>query len=73
MGFWGSRGFHVGGVGRDAWNTSSTSTVASRTVSWVESESGEPVEENDVKGKLEKDYLAHVGVRLIGERLSTSP
>ena len=39
-------------------------------VGWVESKSGEPVDEKDVKGKFEKDILAHAGVRLIGKPLT---
>ena len=38
-------------------------------VGWVESKSGEPVDEKDVKGKFEKDILTHAGVRLIGKYL----
>jgi 3-oxoacyl-ACP reductase-like protein len=38
-------------------------------VGWVESKSGEPVDEKDVKSKFEKDILAHAGVRLIGKKL----
>ena len=41
-------------------------------VGWVESKSGEPVDEKDVKSKFEKDILAHAGVRLIGKKLTTS-
>lgn len=41
-------------------------------VGWVESKSGEPVDEKDVKGKFEKDILAHAGVRLIGMELIDS-
>ena len=38
-------------------------------VGWVESKSGEPVDEKDVKSKFEKDILAHAGVRLIGKKI----
>lgn len=38
-------------------------------VGWVESKSGEPVDEKDVKGKFEKDILTHAGVRLIEPEL----
>ncbi|KAF9648674.1 fatty acid synthase [Thelephora ganbajun] len=38
-------------------------------VGWVESKSGEPVDEKDVKSKFEKDILAHAGVRLIEPEL----
>lgn len=38
-------------------------------VGWVDSKSGEPVDDKDVRGKYEKDILAHAGVRLIGELL----
>ena len=38
-------------------------------VGWVESKSGEPVGEKDVKGKSKKDVLAHAGVRLIGKEI----
>lgn len=38
-------------------------------VGWVDSKNGEPVDDKDVKGKYEKDILAHAGVRLIGERM----
>ena len=41
-------------------------------VGWVESKSGEPVDEKDVKSKFEKDILAHAGVRLIGKKLIAS-
>jgi fatty acid synthase subunit alpha, fungi type len=36
-------------------------------VGWVDSKSGEPIDDKDVKGRYEKDVLAHAGVRLIGE------
>ena len=36
-------------------------------VGWVESKSGEAVDQKDMKGKFEKDILAHAGVRLIGK------
>jgi fatty acid synthase subunit beta len=35
-------------------------------VGWVDAKSGEPVDDKDVKGRYEKDILAHAGVRLIG-------
>ena len=35
-------------------------------VDWVDSKSGEPVDDKDVKGRYEKEILAHAGVRLIG-------
>ena len=35
-------------------------------VGWVDSKSGEPVDDKDVRSKYEKDILAHAGVRLIG-------
>jgi fatty acid synthase subunit beta len=35
-------------------------------VGWVDSKTNEPVEDKDVKGKYEKEILAHAGVRLIG-------
>lgn len=36
-------------------------------VGWVDSKSGEPVDDKDVRGRYEKDVLAHAGVRLIGK------
>lgn len=36
-------------------------------VGWVDSKSGEPVDDKDVRSKYEKDILAHAGVRLIGK------
>jgi fatty acid synthase subunit beta len=36
-------------------------------VGWVDSKSGEPVDDKDVKGRYEKDILVHAGIRLIGE------
>ena len=36
-------------------------------VGWVDTKSGEPVEDKDVKSRYEKDILTHAGVRLIGE------
>ena len=42
-------------------------------IGWVESKSGEPVEEKDVKRKCEKVILAQAGVRLIGEWLTNFP
>ncbi|TFK75163.1 fatty acid synthase [Pluteus cervinus] len=38
-------------------------------VGWVDSKSGEPVDDKDVKGKYERDVLAHAGVRLIEPEL----
>ncbi|KAI5122922.1 hypothetical protein M0805_007600 [Coniferiporia weirii] len=38
-------------------------------VGWVNSKSGEPVDDKDVRGKYEKDILAHAGVRLIEPEL----
>ncbi|KAK7463431.1 fatty acid synthase alpha subunit Lsd1 [Stygiomarasmius scandens] len=38
-------------------------------VGWVDSKSGEPVDDKDVKGRYEKDILAHAGVRLIEPEL----
>jgi fatty acid synthase subunit alpha, fungi type len=35
-------------------------------VGWVDSKSGEPVDDKDVRGRYERDILAHAGVRLIG-------
>jgi fatty acid synthase subunit alpha len=35
-------------------------------VGWVDSKTGEPVDDKDVRGRYEKDILAHAGVRLIG-------
>lgn len=36
-------------------------------VGWVDSKSGEPVDDKDVRGHYEKSILTHAGVRLIGE------
>jgi fatty acid synthase subunit alpha, fungi type len=36
-------------------------------VGWVDSKSGEPVSDGEVKKRYEKDILAHSGIRLIGE------
>lgn len=36
-------------------------------VEWLDSKSGEPVDDKDVRGRYEKDILSHAGVRLIGE------
>lgn len=36
-------------------------------VGWVESRTGEPVEDKDIKAKFESEILAHAGIRLIGE------
>jgi fatty acid synthase subunit alpha, fungi type len=36
-------------------------------VGWVDSKSGEPLDEKDVKSKFEKEVLSHGGIRLIGE------
>jgi fatty acid synthase subunit alpha len=38
-------------------------------VGWVDSKSGEPVDDKDVKGRYEKDIIEHAGVRLIGKQL----
>ncbi|KAL0065236.1 fatty acid synthase alpha subunit Lsd1 [Marasmius tenuissimus] len=38
-------------------------------VGWVDSKSGEPVDDKDVKGRYEKDILEHSGVRLIEPEL----
>ncbi|KAL1666812.1 acyl transferase domain-containing protein, partial [Schizophyllum commune] len=38
-------------------------------VGWVDSKSGEPVDDKDVKGRYEKEILAHAGVRLIEPEL----
>ncbi|KAJ3916064.1 fatty acid synthase [Lentinula edodes] len=38
-------------------------------VGWVDSKSGEPVDDKDVKGRYEKDILAHAGIRLIEPEL----
>jgi fatty acid synthase subunit alpha, fungi type/fatty acid synthase subunit beta, fungi type len=35
-------------------------------VGWVDGKTNEPVDDKDIKGKYEKDILAHAGVRLIG-------
>ena len=35
-------------------------------VGWVDAKSGEPVDDKDVRGRYEKEILAHAGVRLIG-------
>jgi fatty acid synthase subunit alpha len=35
-------------------------------VGWVDSKTGEPVDDKDIKGHYEKEILAHAGVRLIG-------
>ncbi|KAF8525925.1 hypothetical protein BU17DRAFT_74311 [Hysterangium stoloniferum] len=39
-------------------------------VGWVDSKTNEPVEDKDVKGKYEKEILAHAGVRLIEPELN---
>lgn len=36
-------------------------------VGWVDTKTNEPVDDKDVKGRYEKEILAHAGVRLIGE------
>lgn len=36
-------------------------------VGWVDTKSGDPVDDKDVRGKYEKDILEHSGIRLIGE------
>ncbi|KAI0368773.1 fatty acid synthase [Pilatotrama ljubarskyi] len=38
-------------------------------VGWVDAKSGEPVDDKDVRGRYEKDILAHAGVRLIEPEL----
>ncbi|KAJ7762020.1 fatty acid synthase [Mycena maculata] len=38
-------------------------------VGWVDSKSGEPVDDKDVKGRYQKDILEHAGVRLIEPEL----
>ncbi|KAF8071859.1 fatty acid synthase [Lyophyllum atratum] len=38
-------------------------------VGWVDSKSAEPVDDKDVKGRYEKDILAHAGIRLIEPEL----
>ena len=35
-------------------------------VGWVDSKSGEPVDDKDIKGKYQQDIITHAGVRLIG-------
>jgi fatty acid synthase subunit beta len=35
-------------------------------VGWVDSKTNEPVDDKDVRGRYEKEILAHAGVRLIG-------
>jgi fatty acid synthase subunit alpha, fungi type len=35
-------------------------------VGWVDSKTGEPIDDKDIKGRYEQDILAHGGVRLIG-------
>ncbi len=36
-------------------------------VGWGDSKNGEPVDNKDVRGRYEKEILAHAGVRLMGE------
>jgi 3-oxoacyl-ACP reductase-like protein len=36
-------------------------------VDWVDSKTGEPVDDKDVKSRYEKEILSHAGVRLIGK------
>ncbi|KAF8656258.1 hypothetical protein AX16_002694 [Volvariella volvacea WC 439] len=38
-------------------------------VGWVDSKTNEPVDDKDVKGRYEKDILAHAGIRLIEPEL----
>ncbi|KAI0787467.1 fatty acid synthase [Fomes fomentarius] len=38
-------------------------------VGWVDAKSGEPVDDKDIRGRYEKDILAHAGVRLIEPEL----
>ena len=40
-------------------------------VGWVDTKSGQPVDDKDVRGKYEKDILDHAGVRLIGMTFPT--
>jgi 3-oxoacyl-ACP reductase-like protein len=35
-------------------------------VGWVDSKTGEPIDDKDIKGRYEKEILAHAGVRMIG-------
>jgi 3-oxoacyl-ACP reductase-like protein len=37
-------------------------------VGWVDTKTGQPVDDKDVRGKYEKDILEHAGVRLIGAK-----
>lgn len=41
-------------------------------VGWVDTKSGEPVDDKDVRAKYETEILEHTGVRLIGELFSFS-
>jgi fatty acid synthase subunit alpha len=41
-------------------------------VSWVESKSGEPLDEKDAKSKFEKDIFAHAGMKSISKELIAS-
>jgi fatty acid synthase subunit alpha len=36
-------------------------------VGWIDSKTDEPVDDNVVKGRFEKDILLHAGIRLIGK------
>jgi len=38
-------------------------------VGWVDSKTNEPIDDKDIRGRYEKDILAHAGVRLIGRYL----
>jgi fatty acid synthase subunit alpha, fungi type len=42
-------------------------------VGWVDSKTGEPVDDKDVRGRYEKEILAHAGVRLIGALFKSAP
>lgn len=35
-------------------------------VGWVDSKTGEPVDDQSIRGRYEKEILTHSGVRLIG-------
>jgi len=36
-------------------------------VDWVDSKTGKPVDDKDVKSRYEKEILSHAGVQLIGK------
>jgi fatty acid synthase subunit alpha, fungi type len=42
-------------------------------VGWVDSKTGDPVDDKDVRAKYEKDILAHAGIRLIGKSIPSYP